>query len=47
MQDVAVVDLLMGIKMEPPLASGCGRAAVPGDAQGLITPVGKGDQILL
>ena len=42
-----MVDLLMGIQMEPPLTSSCGSAAVPGAAQGLITPIGKGDQILL
>ena len=46
-QDVAVVDLFVGVEMEPPLASRGGGSAVPGDAQGLITSIRKSDEILL
>ena len=46
-QDVAVLDLLVGIEMEPALAADVLRPAVPGDRQRLQPAVGKLDEILL
>src|SRR5262249_54935676 len=47
MQDIAVADRLIGIKMEPALTARVSRPRVPGDRQRLKPPVGKSDQILL
>ncbi|MOA24925.1 hypothetical protein D3C78_1456230 [compost metagenome] len=47
MQLVAVVDRFAGVEVEPALPAGTGRAAVPGDGQGLQAAVGKLHQILL
>jgi hypothetical protein len=44
---VPVVDVLVGVHVIPALAAGCGRAAVPGDAERLQPAVGKFDQVLL
>jgi hypothetical protein len=44
---IAVVDRCVGIEVEPSLAPGGGGAAIPGNAQSLITTAGKSDQMLL
>ena len=46
-EDIAVVDLLSRVQVEPALPAGRRRAAVPRDAEGLIAPAGKLDQVLL
>ena len=46
-QDVARVDLLAGIEMEPPLPSLGTRAGIPGDREGLVAAFRKGHQVLL
>ena len=46
-QRVLVVDLLAGLQVEPALAALILRPGIPGDRQRLVTPAGKGDQVLL
>src|SRR5262245_56572282 len=46
-QDVVVLDLLVGIEVEPALAALVLRTAVPGERQRLQPAVGKLDEILL
>src|SRR5215472_7707271 len=47
MQSTAGFELLLGIEVEPMLAALLSRPAIPGDAERLITPAGKCDQVLL
>src|SRR6266853_916298 len=47
MQDVVMLDLVVRIKMEPALAAGFLRPAVPGKRQRLQSPIGEFDEILL
>ena len=47
MQHVVVLDVLIGIEMEPALAAFALGARVPGKRQRLDAPVGKLDEILL
>jgi hypothetical protein len=46
-QDVAVRDRLVGVEMEPALATLLARPRVPGDAEGLHTAAREADQVLL
>src|SRR5262249_8746299 len=47
MQNIVVLDLLVGIEMEPALATLLLRAGVPGDREGLQPAVREFDEILL
>ena len=46
-QDIVVLDLLVGIEVKPALAAFFLRPAVPGDRQCLNTTVGEFDEVLL